>query len=134
MLRLCYKVLLCVVCCIPLLAQTQAAAATVEKEDTLHLPFFKRFSISTNAVDWVFATPNLGVEWDFSGSTESRFSILLNGKYNWNTHHSINPRISFMVGDHEKDMEFGRRLGFRCIQVSESFTFSDAVDEILRSP
>ena len=23
--------------------------------------------------------------------------------------HSINPRISFMVGDHEKDMEFGRR-------------------------
>ena len=48
--------------------------------------------------------------------------------------HSINPRISFMVGDHEKDMEFGRRLGFRCIQVSESFTFSDAVDEILRSP
>ena len=50
------------------------------------------------------------------------------------TQHSINPRISFMVGDHEKDMEFGRRLGFRCIQVSESFTFSDAVDEILRSP
>ena len=50
------------------------------------------------------------------------------------TKHSINPRISFMVGDHEKDMEFGRRLGFRCIQVSESFTFSDAVDEILRSP
>lgn len=48
--------------------------------------------------------------------------------------HSINPRISFMVGDHEKDMEFGRRLGFRCIQVSESFTFSDAVGEILRSP
>ena len=48
--------------------------------------------------------------------------------------HSINPRISFMVGDHEKDMEFGRRLGFRCIQVSKSFTFSDAVDEILRSP
>ena len=50
------------------------------------------------------------------------------------TKHSINPRISFMIGDHEKDMEFGRRLGFRCIQVSESFTFSDAVDEILRSP
>lgn len=50
------------------------------------------------------------------------------------TKHSINPCISFMVGDHEKDMEFGRRLGFRCIQVSESFTFSDAVDEILRSP
>ena len=47
--------------------------------------------------------------------------------------HSINPRISFMVGDHEKDMEFGRRLGCRSIQVSESYTFADAVDEILRT-
>ena len=97
MLRLFYKVLLCWVCCIPLFIQTQAVAATVEKEDTLPLPFFKRFSISTNTVDWVLATPNLGVEWDFSGSTESRFSILLNGRYNWNTHHSINPRIVYNV-------------------------------------
>ena len=36
-----------------------------------------------------------------------------------------------MVGDHEKDMEFARRLGCRGIRVSESFTFADAVDEIL---
>ena len=47
--------------------------------------------------------------------------------------HGIDPRRSFMIGDHEKDMEFGRRLGCRGIQVSESFTFADAVDEILGS-
>lgn len=45
--------------------------------------------------------------------------------------HGIDPSKSFMIGDNEKDMEFGRRLGCRCMQVSESFTFSDAVDEIL---
>lgn len=47
--------------------------------------------------------------------------------------YGIDASRSFMVGDHEKDMEFGRRLGCRGIQVSEDFTFADAVNEILRS-
>lgn len=51
----------------------------------------------TNAVDWVVATPNLGVEFDLSGNEKTRFSILMNGKYNWNTHHSIQPRIVYNV-------------------------------------
>jgi histidinol-phosphate phosphatase family protein len=45
--------------------------------------------------------------------------------------HNINPKESFMIGDHEKDMEFGRRLGLRTYQVSEKRTFVDVVDEIL---
>ena len=49
----------------------------------------------TNAVDWVVATPNLGVELDLAGNEKTRFSILMNGKYNWNTHHSIQPRIVY---------------------------------------
>jgi len=40
---------------------------------------------------------------------------------------------SFMIGDSEKDMEFGKRLGCRSMQVREGFTFSDAVADILRS-
>lgn len=51
----------------------------------------------TNAVDWVVATPNLGVEFDLAGNEKTRFSILMNGKYNWNTHHSIQPRIVYNV-------------------------------------
>ena len=47
-----------------------------------------------------------------------------------NKHH-INPTASFMVGDHEKDMEFGRRLGMKTYQVSEKRTFVDIVDDIL---
>lgn len=45
--------------------------------------------------------------------------------------HGIDPYRSYMVGDHEKDMEFGRRLGCRSIMVSDGFTFADAVDLIL---
>ena len=65
------------------------------EKDTLS--FGKRFSFSTNALDWVLTTPNLGVEFDFSGSPETRFSILINGKYNWNTKHSIAPRFVYNV-------------------------------------
>lgn len=45
--------------------------------------------------------------------------------------YGIDPRRSFMIGDHEKDMEFARRLGCTGIRVSDSFTFADAVDRIL---
>ncbi len=47
--------------------------------------------------------------------------------------HGIDPRRSYMVGDHDKDMEFGRRLGCRTIKVSPELTFADAVNLILRS-
>ncbi len=46
--------------------------------------------------------------------------------------HGINPHRSFMVGDHDKDIEFGKRLGCRSIKVSPEFTFVDAVEMILR--
>ncbi len=46
--------------------------------------------------------------------------------------HGINPHRSFMVGDHDKDIEFGKRLGCRSIKVSSEFTFVDAVEMILR--
>lgn len=45
----------------------------------------------------------------------------------------IDPSKSFMVGDHDKDMEFGIRLGCRTIKVGGGVTFSDAVDMILAS-
>jgi histidinol phosphatase-like enzyme len=38
-----------------------------------------------------------------------------------------------MVGDSDKDIEFGERLGCRTVRVSEEFTFEDAVNQILDS-
>jgi phosphoglycolate phosphatase-like HAD superfamily hydrolase len=38
-----------------------------------------------------------------------------------------------MVGDAEKDMEFGRAIGCRTVRVDGGFTLKDAVDQILGS-
>lgn len=43
----------------------------------------------------------------------------------------LDPAKCWMVGDSDADMEFGKRLGMKCIRVSGTFTFKDAVDEIL---
>ena len=45
--------------------------------------------------------------------------------------HHIDPSRSWMVGDKDKDVEFGRRLGCRTVKVGDGVSFSDAVDEIL---
>lgn len=47
--------------------------------------------------------------------------------------HGIDPSRSWMVGDSDADMEFGRRMGCRTVRVGGGVTFSDAVDEILGS-
>lgn len=45
--------------------------------------------------------------------------------------YDLNPSECWMIGDHDKDMEFGKALGFRTFRVTVEKTFSDAVDEIL---
>lgn len=47
--------------------------------------------------------------------------------------YGINTSASFMIGDAEKDIEFGERIGCKTFQIVEGFTFKDAVDQILRS-
>lgn len=71
-------------------------AAAEHKEDTLNL--LKRFSFHVNAIDWMLATPDVAVELDFTGTPRSHYSVLVDGKYNWNTRHSINPRIIYNIG------------------------------------
>lgn len=45
--------------------------------------------------------------------------------------YNIDTKNSFMIGNSEADMEFGRKLGCTPIKVDEKFSFSDAVDRIL---
>ena len=47
-------------------------------------------------------------------------------KYNIDTLHS------FMIGDSDKDIEFGEAIGCRTYKVSADYTFADAVDDIIR--
>lgn len=43
----------------------------------------------------------------------------------------INTRLSYMIGDSDRDIQFGEGLGCEGIKVDEKFTFADAVDYIL---
>lgn len=73
-------------------AEGETASAVTEK-----VPFFKRFSFHTNIVDWTLTVPNLGLEFDLQKTEKTRFSILVNGKFNWNTSHIISPRLLWNV-------------------------------------
>ena len=46
--------------------------------------------------------------------------------------HGINPVSSYMIGDSDKDVLFGQRLGCRTIKVGPGMTFVDAVECILK--
>ena len=45
--------------------------------------------------------------------------------------HNIDVSESYMIGDSEKDIEFGRNIKVTPIKVDEKYTFVDAVDDIL---
>ncbi len=45
--------------------------------------------------------------------------------------YGINPKASFMIGDHDKDVQFGERLGCKAYKVDDKFTFVDAVNDII---
>lgn len=76
-----------------ILANTQSD--TIREDNS----FIRRFSIHTNTVNWFLTVPNLGVEFDFLNSPENRFSVLLQGGYNWNSSHSFNPRYVLNVAN-----------------------------------
>lgn len=72
----------------------------ITKADSIHdNSFIRRVSIHTNALDWFMTIPNLGIEYDLLNSEENRFSVLLQGKYNWNTSHSFKPRYVLNVAN-----------------------------------
>ncbi len=59
------------------------------------VPFWQRFSFHTNAMEWVLTIPNVGLEFDLGRTEDTRYSLLFTGKYNWQTKHTIQPRLVF---------------------------------------
>lgn len=58
----------------------------------------KRFAFHLNVVDWALTMPGGGIEFDLNKTKKNNRSILLFGKYNGNTKHTINPKYVFNVG------------------------------------
>lgn len=105
------------------------ALSESEKPETV--PFYRRFSFHTNVVDWVLTVPNMSVEFDLQRTERTRFSLLMTGKFNWNTSHTRNPRLVWNVqsgtvelrkywrtGSHEKliDVDTTRTKVFQLFQ------------------
>lgn len=56
--------------------------------DTLSVA--NRVTLRTNGVDWLMLMPNLGVEFDVRNNNWSRWTIGINGRYNWRTSNTYN--------------------------------------------
>lgn len=78
-----------------IVVNTVFAQSGKDSTSTDKLPFMQRFSFHTNMLDWVTTTANIGIELDLSGTPENRFSVLLTGKYNGNTLHTVHPRYLY---------------------------------------
>lgn len=78
-------------------------------------------------IDDIFFCPHLPEDECKCRKPEIGMGVEAVRKYN------INTSVSFMIGDSEKDVEFGRRLGCKSLRIVEGFTFKDAVDQILKS-
>ena len=87
-------VLLTFLCC-PVMAKGALGSAEDGTGNDSIAGFGKRFSFHTNVIDWCIATPNLGLEWDFSGKRTSRYSLGVQAKYRPSTWNKHNPRIVF---------------------------------------
>lgn len=78
-------------------------------------------------IDDIFYCPHLPEDECGCRKPEIGMGVEAIRKYN------IDTSKSFMIGDTEKDIEFGKRMGCKTFHVSKEFTLKDAVDLILGS-
>lgn len=74
------------------------------KKDSLNLQFgkmkdtpFNQMSFHFNLLDWALTMPGIGIEWDLDKNAKNNKSILLFGKGNIHTKHTVTPRIAFSM-------------------------------------
>lgn len=61
--------------------------------------FWDRWSLKTNALEWLITVPNVGVECDLVRTEFKKMSLSLTAKYNWNTYHKLAPATVFDMFD-----------------------------------
>lgn len=93
--------------------------------DSIHDKLIKEVEAAGGTIDDIFYCPHHPDDGCTCRKPETDMGVAAISK------HGINPNESFMIGDHDKDIEFGRRLGLRTYKVSEKRTFVEIVDEIL---
>ncbi len=99
-------------------------------EDTLsrvHRSMMDQVSAGGGRIDDIFYCPHTPDDHCSCRKPEIGMGLAAVSKYD------IDVSRSYMIGDADKDLEFGRRLGCRrSIKVGDGIGFSDAVDMILQ--
>lgn len=72
--------------------------------------FIDRFSIRTNAVDWLLTIPNVGVSFDLFPGEFNKMDVLLGIRYNWNTRHQLPTYYVFDVFDARAEYRYHFRF------------------------
>lgn len=76
--------------CLSVSPQASKRYAKQAEQDTI-VDFKDRWSFRTNAVDWLLTVPNVAVEFDLSNSVYNKWTLGLEGKWNWQTAHNYLP-------------------------------------------
>ena len=93
--------------------------------DSIHAKMVSQIEAGGGHIDDIFICPHRPDEGCSCRKPEIGMGLAVAAK------HGIDMRRSYMVGDGDKDMEFGERLGCRTVRVGPGRSFSEAVDIIL---
>lgn len=75
-------------------------------QEKTRLSFQDRWSVKTNAFEWLITVPNAGVEFDVFRNEHRKVSMSLTGKYNWYTYHTISPSTVFDMSDLRPEIRY----------------------------
>lgn len=93
--------------------------------DSIHSKMRSQIEVGGGHIDDILYCPHTPEEHCSCRKPETGMGIAAISK------HHIDPTRSWMIGDHDKDMEFGHRLGCRALKVGDGVSFSHAVQTIL---
>ena len=73
--------------CLVLLSLSSYASESVSRNEVSSdsVSFVDRLAIHTNSIGWALLSPNVAVEYDLVQSEYKKISLLLSGRYNWNS-------------------------------------------------
>lgn len=94
-----YLIIFIIYLFLPGLPHASAQNQRAKQEEKKTVPAKSRWSFRTNAVDWLLTIPNIGVEYDLSNSIYNKYTLSLEGKWNWHTTHNYAPSIVFDLWD-----------------------------------
>lgn len=131
----CAKHLLIILCCMVFLSYSESYAQTdgkktkyTENKDSI-VPFKTRWAIKTNSVEWALLLPNIGAEFDLSGSPYKHNTVNVHLRSNWFTPHSKNVATIYDLTTGRIEFRHYRRPESRNQAYADSISFLERVQQ-----